>query len=308
MKKFLRILVWAIAGVLVAAALFCSAHLVVVKNQVQRESIELPLFIPELETTARLEILPLFEAEAADDSLYTGHGVSYLIRTDSSTVLLDLGMNPPDTILPYFLRNLGTLGQDWNEIDAVVLSHPHPDHVGGNQAWQNETFTLGDFRLPLSHITFYTPIPMAYPGASLVYAQEPASIGPDIATTGVLSYVESFPLSLLQPKGHEQALVVRVEGRGLVLITGCGHPGLERLVERAEALYGEPVAGVAGGLHYGSAGAAELQTQIDFLAARQPGLVALSPHDSQPQAIQVFAEAFPQACQEIKAGKRIVFP
>jgi 7,8-dihydropterin-6-yl-methyl-4-(beta-D-ribofuranosyl)aminobenzene 5'-phosphate synthase len=149
---------------------------------------------------------------------------------------------------------------------------------------------------------------MTYAGADLVYAEEPVQAGPDIATTGVLSFVDVFPVSLLEPKGHEQALVVRVEGQGLVLITGCGHPGLERLVERAEALYGEKVAGVVGGLHYGKAGAKELQPHIDFLAARQPGLVALSPHDSLPEAIQVFADAFPQSYQHIKVGQVIQFP
>ena len=308
MKKVVRILLFVVVGLVVLFALFCSAHLVIIKGQVERESMDMPIFIPELETTSSLEILPLFEAEAIDEDLDKGHGVSYLIRTDQASVILDLGMNPPDTILPYFLRNFGTLEQDWSQIDAIVISHNHPDHVGGTQQWKKNTFTLGDFRLPLEDITFYTPVPMAYPGASLVYAQEPTSIRPDIATTGALSYVEVFPLSLLKPKNYEQALVVRVEGEGLVLITGCGHPGLERLVERAEALYREPVVGVVGGLHYGNASAADLQPEIDFLAARQPGLVALSPHDSQPAAIQAFADAFPQSYREIKVGHKIQFP
>jgi 7,8-dihydropterin-6-yl-methyl-4-(beta-D-ribofuranosyl)aminobenzene 5'-phosphate synthase len=308
MKRALRILLFVVVGLLVVFALFSTAHLVVVKGQVEREGLEMPIFIPELETTTSLEILPLFEAEALNEDLEKGHGVSYLVRTDQASIILDLGMNPPDTVLPYFLRNFGTLKQDWETLDAIVISHPHPDHVGGNQAWQHDSFTLGDFRLPLSGITFYTPIPMTYPGATLVYAQEPALVAPDIATTGVLSYVEVFPLSLLEPKGHEQALVVRVEGEGLVVITGCGHPGLQRLVERAEALYREPVVGVVGGLHYGNASAADLQPEIEFLAERQPGLVALSPHDSLPAAIQTFADAFPQAYQEIKVGQAIQFP
>ena len=308
MKKALRILLFVIAGLLVVFALFCSAHLVVIKGQVERERMEMPIFISELDTTSSLEILPLFEAEAVDEDLDTGHGVSYLIRTDSSTVLLDLGMNPPDTILPYFLRNFGTLEQDWSEIDAIVISHPHPDHVGGNQAWKKDTFTLGDFRLPLEDISFYTPIPMAYPGATLVYAPDPILVGADIATTGSIPFREVFPLWLITPRNYEQALVVRVEGQGLVLITGCGHPGLQTLVERAETLYREPVVGVVGGLHYGKASAADLQPEIDFLAARQPGLVALSPHDSQPAAIQAFADAFPQSYQEIKVGRIIQFP
>ena len=41
-----------------------------------------------------------------------------------------------------------------------------------------------------------------------------------------------------------------MEGKGIVLIMGCGHPTVERIVARAEALFEQPVAGVAGGFHY----------------------------------------------------------
>ncbi len=72
MKKALRILLFAVVGLLVVFALFCSAHLVVIKGQVEREGMEMPIFIPELETTSSLEILPLFEAEAVDEDLERG--------------------------------------------------------------------------------------------------------------------------------------------------------------------------------------------------------------------------------------------
>lgn len=308
MKKMLRISLIVIVVLLAAAALFFAIRMMAANKQIAREALDTSPYIPELASTTSLEILPLFENDSASDDLVTGHGVSYLVRTDQTTVILDLGMNPPDTVLPYFLRNFTDLKQDWEKVDAVVLSHNHPDHVGGIDPWKNDTFTLGDFRLPLDAITFYTPVPMSYPDASLVYAPQAVQVGADIATTGSVPFREVFPLSLMEPKNYEQALVVRVEGEGLVLITGCGHPGLETLVERAETLYREPVVGVVGGLHYGKASTADLQPEIEFLAARQPGLVALSPHDSLPEAIQVFADAFPQAYQEIKVGQAIQFP
>jgi metal-dependent hydrolase (beta-lactamase superfamily II) len=49
-------------------------------------------------------------------------------------------------------------------------------------------------------------------------------------------------------------------------------------VERAEALYGLPVASVVGGLHYEGANAQDLEPHIQFLQARQPKVVALSSH------------------------------
>ena len=92
-----------------------------------------------------------------------------------------------------------------------------------------------------------------------------------MATTGVISYPEVWPLSLRDPKGYEQALVVHVAGQGLVLITGCGHPTLERLVIRAESLYDLPVVGVVGGLHY------EGQTAADVVVPDRISGITQSP-------------------------------
>lgn len=115
-------------------------------------------------------------------------------------------------------------------------------------------------------------------------------------------------MSLFEPKGSEQALVVHVEGKGLVLIVGCGHPTLEKLVERAESLYDLPVIGVVGGLHYEGATAEDVQPHIRFLDARRPKLVALPPHDSSSQALEAFQAAFPEAYQVIQVGGQIQFP
>jgi metal-dependent hydrolase (beta-lactamase superfamily II) len=80
------------------------------------------------------------------------------------------------------------------------------------------------------------------------------------------------------------------------------------LVARAEALYGGEVVGVVGGLHYGAASAEDLQPHIQFLAPRQPRLIALSPHDSNPEALATFQSAFSRAYQSIKVGESIQFP
>jgi 7,8-dihydropterin-6-yl-methyl-4-(beta-D-ribofuranosyl)aminobenzene 5'-phosphate synthase len=200
------------------------------------------------------------------------------------------------------------LGIAWNEIDAVVFSHPHPDHVGGVTAWRNQTFSFGDFSGDLDQLTIFTPIPMTYPGATTVHSAEPTLISADVATTGVLSFPEVFPVNLFDPKGHEQGVIIEVAGKGLVLITGCGHPTLEKLVSRAEELYDKQVVGVVGGLHYGAASLEDIQPHIQFLEARQPGLVALSPHDSEAAVLDAFRAAFPEAYQFIRVGEAIRFP
>ena len=129
-----------------------------------------------------------------------------------------------------------------------------------------------------------------------------------MATIGAISYPEVFPLSLFQPKGVEQALVVNVDGEGLVLITGCGHPGVERLVIRTESLYDLPVVGVVGGLHYEGAEKSDVSAPIEFLQSRNLKLIALSPHDSSVEAIEAFRSAFPHIYQDIAVGQSIQFP
>ncbi|HLO16519.1 MAG TPA: MBL fold metallo-hydrolase, partial [Anaerolineales bacterium] len=248
------------------------------------------------------------DEDRADKSFDFGHGVSYIIRTDSSTVLMDLGNNPTETPQLPSIKNMQALGIKWEEIDALVISHPHPDHVGGVKAWQNKTLSFGDFAGDLSKTPIYTPISMTYPSAKLVYSPEPTLISKDIATTGVISFPEVFPLSLFSPKGHEQALVINVAEQGLVLITGCGHPTLEKLVSRAETLFGGQVIGVIGGLHYEGLSAEDVQPHTQFLAERQPKLVAPSPHDSSPEALKAFQSAFPDAYHLVRVGEEIQFP
>jgi 7,8-dihydropterin-6-yl-methyl-4-(beta-D-ribofuranosyl)aminobenzene 5'-phosphate synthase len=149
---------------------------------------------------------------------------------------------------------------------------------------------------------------MTYPGSQPVFSAAPIRLAEDTATTGVMPFAQPFPLWLALPKGGEQALAINVAGQGIVLITGCGHMGVEALLDRAGGLFQAPVIGVIGGLHYGNASLEKLQPQLDLLQAIQPGVIAVSPHDSGPQVLDTFAQAFPAAYQTIQVGQTIQFP
>lgn len=276
------------------------------RQEIDKETEAMFVDTPPLQTTSSLEILPLYEAVSDQSNLITGHGVSYLIHTDSVTILFDVGDNPEQLEVAPFAQNMQTLGIDWREIYRIVISHPHPDHIGGLKAWRQRTLSFGDLPGGLGERLVFVPHVTTYPGA--VHATIPTLPAPDIATTGVLSYLESFPFSLFVPKGGEQALVIHVENHGLVLITGCGHPGVERLVKQAESLYGKQVIGVVGGLHTITATAEQLQSQILFLQSRDPELIALSPHDSSPESLTAYQQAFPDVYQALKVGEAIQFP
>lgn len=260
---------------------------------------------PSLGTTRVLTILPLVDEAASRTDLQSEHGLAYLIQTEYSTVLFDVGMNAAGADPSPLLANAERLGVDLSRIDTLVFSHIHPDHVGGVRWWRAESFAFGNTQEPLEGIVVLAPAPLRYPGLEVKVTSAPTGIAPGIATTGSIPFVEVFPLSLWRTLRAEQALAVNVEGQGIVLIVGCGHPGIEQIVTRAEAVFDAPIIGVVGGLHYEGKSAAEVAPSIAFLRARTPRLIALSPHDSSPAALQAFRDAFPAVYQDIEVGRAI---
>lgn len=309
MKSFLIRLLFVLAGI---ALLLAAAHFVRVNRArqiVAQARAEVPTPLANIGSTRSLSILPLVEA-AADEStgLQGEFGVSYLVRTDDAVILLDLGENERRTDPTLLEANMRLLKVDPQLLGALVISHNHPDHVGGMDWWLKHTFSFGKQQISLAGISVYLPTMLNYPGVQPVVSDAPVKIAEGVATSGIMPFMEVQPLDWINPLNHEQNLVVNVEGQGLVVISGCGHPGLESMLQRAEAVFGLPVVGVVGGLHYQNAGAAALQPHIDFLTGRNPRLVALSPHDSSAAVLQAFQQAFPDAYQKVEVGVEIRFP
>jgi 7,8-dihydropterin-6-yl-methyl-4-(beta-D-ribofuranosyl)aminobenzene 5'-phosphate synthase len=232
-------------------------------------------------------------------------GVSYLVQTDSSTILFDVGFNA-DGSAP-LRRNMDALDIRLDTVDAIVISHSHLDHVGGWRAMIGRTIALGGDPMTLDDKAIYTPVDMTYPGSTPVTATQPSVIVPGVATTGAIGFPELFPIMLLGDPNYEQALLVNVEGRGVIAISGCGHPTIQKILARADALFAEPVVGIIGGLHYPNSDGQDIQPNIDYLATFNPQFVGLSPHDSSAAAIEAFRAAFPNAYQDVVVGQEIVF-
>lgn len=259
-------------------------------------------------STDRLEILPLYE-EAGDSTRYrTGHGLSYLIKTNTASILMDIGNNPTEADeLPLF-ANMDALGVSWDQIDMLVFSHFHPDHVGGVEAWKAGKVSFGKATVDLSGKPVYAPSRFAFPGVTPTLLPDPTMISPGVATIGSIEYGESYPVSLYAASGTEQVLAINLAGKGIVLVMGCGHPTVERIVARAEALFDQPVVGIVGGFHYEGKSAKDVQPQIALLQARGINYLGLSPHDSSHEALQAFQSAVPQEYREVAVGRPIIFP
>ncbi len=260
--------------------------------------------LANLGAARRLEILPLIDCTPGTQELQGEKGVSYLLRTDHATILFDVGLNANDTDPSPLLQNMQALGVSLDEVDAIVISHDHGDHIGGHRYRNRKTFSpTGRGRQPVLNARWiYTPIPMTYAGCPTICASAPCVIDSGVATLGAIAFEPYFPAD----KTVEQSLAVRLEGRGIVIVTGCGHPTLAKILARAAMLFDEPVIAVIGGLHYFDPSFMPLALHdIDRLTAMGVKTAAVSAHDSTPEAIQAYRDAFGSGYQELEVGRII---
>lgn len=299
------------------------------KKKIEEESKNVP-FYPKKDFGAvtTLEILPLCEWYTSGNNLQGAAGVSYLIRTDKGNILFDVGVNGSSKKdLSPLLYNMKQLGVTVNDFDSIVISHNHMDHVGGSKWMMRKTFSLGNEQIDLSSKAVYTPIPMTYPALNPVCCNEPTVIATGIATIGTIQNWAFIEGRLL-----EQALAIKIAGKGIVLIVGCGHQTVSKILERTESLFAEPLYGIIGGLHYPVADSRvkvmgielqkylgtcrlpwvkitknEVMENIECLKKYDPNVVALSAHDSCDVSIDMFRKAFPDAYREVRVGENINF-
>ena len=200
--------------------------------------------LAEVGSTRRLEILPLVDWNTANPELRGEAGVSYLVRTDQNTILFDVGGNLQGGDPSPLIANMRQLGIKLSDIDTIVISHAHMDHVGGQSNAMMKTFSLGVGQLDLSGKRVFVPTAMTYPGIAPTLSAAPTVIAPGVASTGAITgKLNIGPVD-------EQALAIRVQGKGVVLLVGCGHQGLANLLGRTQQLLEEPIYGIIGGLHY----------------------------------------------------------
>ena len=97
----------------------------------EAQSLELPA-LDFLELTVLVD-------EKTEDGFRGDPGVSYLVRTNSGAVLFDVGFGPDS---PTLSHNVSKLGVDFSAVDAVVISHLHPDHMGGMTAFKSKSVLI----------------------------------------------------------------------------------------------------------------------------------------------------------------------
>lgn len=196
-----------------------------------------PLAVPVLET---LEVLVLLD-DRSGPGFTPAPGISYLLTTDQGSLLFDLGYGDEASCLA---GNIAQAAPDFSGVQGVVISHLHPDHMGGFAACKARQVPLPKGCEPLETLPCYLP---DQAGSDLFQVRQvdgPGLLPAGIGTTGPLER----SLFFMGPT-KEQALLVRLRDRGTVVITGCGHPTIAKILDYTRALIDDPVYAVIGGLH-----------------------------------------------------------
>jgi 7,8-dihydropterin-6-yl-methyl-4-(beta-D-ribofuranosyl)aminobenzene 5'-phosphate synthase len=265
------------------------------------------------------------------DFLRAEHGYSALVDVYQGgrmhRVLYDAGVSPFGLV-----ENLDRLGISPETFHAIVLSHGHFDHVAGLHGLIKR---IGGRKLPvLLHPDFWSRRRIASPdrfvdlptpsragiedaGFDLIEDRQPSFLlGGALLVTGEVPRTTAFETGL--PPGHQawvdgqwrhdplvhedQALVAHVRGRGLVVITGCGHAGIVNIVRQAKRLTGvDQVYLVTGGLHLRDGPV--LAETVAALTEERPQLVVPA-HCTSWLAHHALYDAMPQAYQPNSVGSR----
>lgn len=185
------------------------------------------------------------------------------------------------------LANLKQLSIDPATFEAVVVSHNHWDHTGGLESILS--LCSAPCYVPASAATELSARTKAAGGTSIPVRGR-AAIWPGVWLTGELG-----------DEIKEQSLVLET-GSGLVLITGCAHPGVVNIARRVKEDFGRPPWLVLGGFHLDQASTEEVKRIIEALKAL--GVVKAGPsHCTGDQAIAQFQRSWPDGFERIGCGR-----
>jgi 7,8-dihydropterin-6-yl-methyl-4-(beta-D-ribofuranosyl)aminobenzene 5'-phosphate synthase len=265
------------------------------------------------------------------------HGYSTLVtlRADGTEtrLLYDAGLTG-ETLS----HNLATLGIDLRDVNAIVLSHGHGDHHGGLEALLRE---VGRKRLPLIlHPDAWKTRKLVFPtGAEAnlpppdraMLAREDVELlekeGPSylFGDTGLVSgrvervteFEQGMPIQWAQGASgwerdpmiwDDQSFICHVKGKGLVILSGCGHAGAINIVRNAQRLTGvDRVHAVVGGLHLtGATFAPVIPPTVAELARIRPDYIVPG-HCTGWKARQELGQRLPDSYLESSVGTRFHF-
>jgi 7,8-dihydropterin-6-yl-methyl-4-(beta-D-ribofuranosyl)aminobenzene 5'-phosphate synthase len=273
----------------------------------------------------------------AAEQLVAEHGFSAVVSVerdgDRTMVLYDAGLTPHAVA-----RNLDVLQVPVADLRAIVISHGHADHHGGLEGLARRR---GRSRLPLIiHPDAWRERRIAFPSGGELRLPPPSRhdleaeglevveerahsllLDDTLLVSGqverVTDFETGFPIHQVREGDDwrpdpmiwdDQALILNVRDRGLVIISGCSHAGVINVLFHAQRVAGQTrVAGLIGGLHLtGGLFEGRIVPTVEALRAADVGRV-LPAHCSGWKAVHAIARAMPDAFVQSAVGTTVTF-
>jgi 7,8-dihydropterin-6-yl-methyl-4-(beta-D-ribofuranosyl)aminobenzene 5'-phosphate synthase len=228
----------------------------------------------------KAQVTVLYDAFGKPSAMQKDWGYSVFIEYGGSRILFDTGNNSD-----ILAQNAKAKGIDLSKLDFVVMSHRHGDHIGGlayllsvnpkvRLYAPKEAFGVYGADLPSSFYRKDESLPpeqryydgkppgvmrfgAAWPGADFQLVDKNTEIIPGIH---LIALVSDKPGTL---ELRELSLVINAPD-GLLIVVGCSHPGIDKIVETAIAI-NPRVQLIAGGFHLVASKDADIEKIVTSL-------------------------------------------
>lgn len=207
-------------------------------------------------------ITVVYDNYQVNPDLIASWGFGCVIKTPTNNILFDTGGN--SSILP---SNMGKMEIAVEDINIVVISHIHGDHLGGLNGFLKRNGNV----------------------------KSSIKICKDVYTTGEMGIWIK-----------EQSLILDTK-KGLVIITGCAHPGIVNIVKEAKQILPDKnIYSVMGGFHLSGASDSKLVSIVREL--RSIGVQKVAPsHCSGDRCRELFKDEYRENFIESGVGKTFAF-
>jgi len=279
----------------------------------------------------RISVLIEDSTNLSKPELITKHGLSFYLETKaigvSSNILIDAGPAPDIS-----LRNAINMNLDLKKVDSIFLTHGHYDHSGAILK------ILEHINRPVpvvAHPEIFNP-KIAYKpkltsigltcdssdirsnGGILFLARNSFKITKGIITTGEIQRTTDFEnvIGLWTIKNDlliedimldEQSLLMNIKNKGLIIVIGCGHPGIINIIRHAKKITGiKKIHSIIGGMHLVNYDIRKIKVIVKELS--KIDFNAIYPcHCTGTKAINQLLTSFGERCMPIQTGSILKF-